>query len=203
MSRTCFPPVLIDPNQVHQIIANLGINASHAIGRRQGVIEVHMESVHVDSTLAATSPDLKEGRYVRLRFSDNGGGIPREVLDRIFEPFFTTKAPNAGTGLGLSVVRGIMKNHDAAISVYSEPNRGTRFHLYFPAVSSRTQVAEPVKAAPKRGRGERILYLDDEESLVILAKRMLERMGYVVTGSTTQPRRWRPFKPHPGTLTWC
>jgi len=191
------PPVLIDPNQVHQIIANLGINASHAIGRRQGVIEVHMESVHVDSTLAATSPDLKEGRYVRLRFSDNGGGIPREVLDRIFEPFFTTKAPNAGTGLGLSVVRGIMKNHHAAISVYSEPNRGTRFHLYFPAVSSQTQVAEPVKAAPKRGRGERILYLDDEESLVILAKRMLERMGYVVTGFNDSTKALAAFQTAP------
>jgi PAS domain S-box-containing protein len=191
------PPVLIDPNQVHQIIANLGINASHAIGRRQGVIEVHMESVHVDSTLAATSSDLKEGRYVRLRFSDNGGGIPREVLDRIFEPFFTTKAPNAGTGLGLSVVRGIMKNHDAAISVYSEPNRGTRFHLYFPAVSSQTQVAEPVKAAPKRGRGERILYLDDEESLVILAKRMLERMGYVVTGFNDSTKALAAFQTAP------
>jgi len=191
------PPVLIDPNQVHQIIANLGINASHAIGRRQGVIEVHMESVHVDSTLAATSSDLKEGRYVRLRFSDNGGGIPREVLDRIFEPFFTTKAPNAGTGLGLSVVRGIMKNHDAAISVYSEPNRGTRFHLYFPAVSSQTQVAEPVRAAPKRGRGERILYLDDEESLVILAKRMLERMGYVVSGFNDSTKALAAFQTAP------
>jgi len=177
------PPVLVDPNQVHQIIANLGINASHAIGRQPGYIEVRMESVHVDSTLAATSPDLREGRYVRLRFSDNGMGMTREVMERIFEPFFTTKAPSAGTGLGLSVVRGILKNHDAAISVYSELNRGTRFHLYFPAANSQAQVAQPAKkAASLHGRGERILYLDDEESLVILAKRMLERMGYRVTG---------------------
>jgi PAS domain S-box-containing protein len=177
------PPVLVDPNQVHQIIANLGINASHAIGRQPGYIEVRMESVHVDSTLAATSPDLREGRYVRLRFSDNGMGMTREVMERIFEPFFTTKAPSAGTGLGLSVVRGILKNHDAAISVYSELNRGTRFHLYFPAANSQAQVAQPAKkAASLQGRGERILYLDDEESLVILAKRMLERMGYRVTG---------------------
>ena len=177
------PPVLVDPNQIHQIIANLGINASHAIGRRQGHIEVRMESVHVDAALAATSPDLREGRYVRLRFCDNGSGMAREVMDRIFEPFFTTKGPNSGTGLGLSVVRGILKNHDAAISVYSELNRGTRFHLYFPAVSQKAQVANAAqKSAPRLGRGERILYLDDEESLVILAKRMLERMGYHVTG---------------------
>jgi CheY-like chemotaxis protein len=177
------PPVLVDPNQIHQVIANLGINASHAIGRHQGQIEVRMDSIHVDSTLAATSSDLREGRYVRLRFSDNGAGMTREVIERIFEPFFTTKAPHAGTGLGLSVVRGILKNHDAAISVYSELNRGTRFHLYFPAVSNQAQVAGPAQqSAPHRGRGERILYLDDEESLVVLAKRMLERMGYRVTG---------------------
>jgi CheY-like chemotaxis protein len=177
------PPVLVDPNQVHQVITNLGINASHAIGRQPGVIEVRMDSVDVDSTLAATSPDLREGRYVRLRFSDNGAGMTREVLERIFEPFFSTKAPTAGTGLGLSVVRGILKNHDAAINVYSELNRGTRFHLYFPAVSSQAHVTDLTKkAAPELGRGERILYLDDEESLVILAKRMLERMGYHVTG---------------------
>jgi nitrogen-specific signal transduction histidine kinase/CheY-like chemotaxis protein len=177
------PPVLVDPNQIHQIIANLGINASHAIGRQPGCIEVRMESVDVDSSLAATSPDLREGRYVRVQFSDNGMGMRREVMERIFEPFFTTKAPSAGTGLGLSVVRGILKNHDAAISVYSELNRGTRFHLYFPAANSQAQAPLPArKAADHRGRGERILYLDDEESLVILAKRMLERMGYRVTG---------------------
>ncbi len=191
------PAVLVDPNQVHQIIANLGINASHAIGRRQGVIEVQLDSIHVDPTLAATSPDLKEGQYVRLRFSDNGAGMPREILDRIFEPFFTTKAPNAGTGLGLSVVRGILKNHDAAISVYSELNRGTRFHLYFPAVDTATRAAEPVEAAPRRGRGERILYLDDEESLVILAKRMLGRMGYEVTGFNDSAKALEAFATAP------
>jgi PAS domain S-box-containing protein len=181
--REPLPPVLVDPNQMHQIIANLGINALHAIGRQPGCIEVHMESVLVDSSLAATSPDLREGRYVRLRFSDNGMGMTREVMERIFEPFFTTKAPSAGTGLGLSVVRGILKNHDAAISVYSELHKGTRFHLYFPAANSHAEAAQPArKSAPQRGQGERILYLDDEESLVILAKRMLERMGYQVRG---------------------
>ena len=181
--REPLPPVLVDPNQIHQVITNLGINAAHAIGRQPGLIEIRMESVHVDSTLAATSPDLREGRYVRLRFSDNGAGMTNDVIERIFEPFFTTKAPSAGTGLGLSVVRGILKNHDAAISVYSELNRGTRFHLYFPAVSARAQTPDRTKTvAPEGGRGERILYVDDEQSLVILAKRMLERMGYHVTG---------------------
>jgi PAS domain S-box-containing protein len=176
------PAVLVDSNQIHQIITNLGINASHAIGRRPGVIQIQLESVQVDDVLATAMPDLHKGRYVRVRFSDDGSGMPRDVMERIFEPFFTTKAPNAGTGLGLSVVRGILKNHDAAISVYSEPERGTRFHLYFPAADHKTQAAVRPIAAPAKGRGQHILYLDDEESLVILAKRMLERMGYKVSG---------------------
>jgi PAS domain S-box-containing protein len=191
------PAVLVNPNQIHQIIANLGINAAHAIGRGQGTIDVQLESLDVDATLVRTSTDLKEGRYVRLRFSDNGGGISREILDRIFEPFFTTKGPNAGTGLGLSVVRGILKNHDAAINVYSEQGRGTRFDLYFPAVADQTLAVEPAKAAPKRGRGERILYLDDEESLVILAKRMLERMGYAVTAFNDSGKALEAFETAP------
>jgi len=192
------PAVLADPNQIQQIIANLGINASQAIGRRQGLIEIQLDALQVGKELASASADLKEGRYVRLRFSDSGSGIPRDIMDRIFEPFFTTKAPNAGTGLGLSVVRGILKNHDAAISVYSEPGRGTRFHLYFPAAQTAAPVATAAQAEPKRGRGERILYLDDEESLVILAKRLLERMGYEVTGFNDSAQALAAFKTAPG-----
>jgi len=192
------PAVLADPNQIQQIIANLGINASQAIGRRQGLIEIQLDELQVGKELASASADLKEGRYVRLRFSDSGSGIPRDIMDRIFEPFFTTKAPNAGTGLGLSVVRGILKNHDAAISVYSEPGRGTRFHLYFPAAQTAAPVATAAQAEPKRGRGERILYLDDEESLVILAKRLLERMGYEVTGFNDSAQALAAFKTAPG-----
>jgi PAS domain S-box-containing protein len=192
------PTVLADPNQIQQVIANLGINACHAIGRRQGRIEVQLDTLQVDRELASTSADLKEGRYVRLRFSDDGSGIPRDILDRIFEPFFTTKGPNAGTGLGLSVVRGILKNHDAAISVYSEPGRGTRFDLYFPAAQDTGQAASAARAEPKRGRGERILYLDDEESLVVLAKRLLERMGYQVTGFNDSAQALAAFKTAPG-----
>jgi CheY-like chemotaxis protein len=132
-----------------------------------------------------------------MRFSDNGGGFAPEMLDRIFEPFFTTKGPNAGTRLGLSVVRGILKNHNAAINVYSEQNRGTRFHLFFPAVSGQEQAPESAKAPPKRGRGERILYLDDEESLVILAKRMLGQMGYRVTGFNDSAKALAAFQRAP------
>jgi PAS domain S-box-containing protein len=199
--RSHYPPglpaILADPNQVQQIIANLGINASQAIGRRQGLIETQLDALQVDTELASTSADLQEGRYVRLRFSDNGCGIPRDIMDRIFEPFFTTKTPNAGTGLGLAVVRGILKNHDAAINVYSEPGRGTRLHLYFPAARTISPVAAAAQVEPKRGRGERILYLDDEESLVILAKRLLERMGYQVAGFNDSAQALAAFQTAP------
>ena len=143
------PPALIDRNQVHQIITNLGINSAHAIAPGAGVIDIQLDEIEVDAALAQTSPDLHEGRYVRLRFSDSGSGIPKDILERIFEPFFTTKPPHSGTGLGLSVVRGILKNHDAAISVYSEPGKGTRFHLYFPATVAQAAL---VPGAPPRRR---------------------------------------------------
>ena len=143
------PTVLIDPNQFHQIIANLGINSAHAIAPGAGVIEIELEAVQVDAALAATSPDLHEGSYIRLRFSDTGKGIPAELLNRIFEPFFTTKSAQSGTGLGLSVVRGILKYHDAAISVYSEPGKGTRFHIYFPAMAAQVAPTPATASAPR------------------------------------------------------
>jgi CheY-like chemotaxis protein len=118
-------------------------------------------------------------------------------MDRIFEPFFTTKPATSGTGLGLAVVRGILKNHDAAISVYSEPERGTRFHVYFPAVQDQKPAATQAPAVAGPGRGERILYIDDEESLVLLAKRMLERMGYRVTGFSDPAEALAAFEAAP------
>ena len=192
------PPALIDRNQVHQIITNLGINSAHAIAPGAGVIDIQLDEIQVDAVLAQTSPDLHEGRYVRLRFSDSGSGIPKDILERIFEPFFTTKPPHSGTGLGLSVVRGILKNHDAAISVYSEPGKGTRFHLYFPATAAQAAPVPGAPTEPRKGRGERILYIDDEESLVLLAGRMLERMGYRVSGFTDSAQALAAFKAAPG-----
>ena len=192
------PSALIDRNQVHQIITNLGINSAQAIAPGAGVIEIQLDDIQVDAALAQTSPDLHEGRYVRLRFSDSGSGIPKDILERIFEPFFTTKPPQSGTGLGLSVVRGILKNHDAAISVYSEPGKGTRFHLYFPATAAQATPVPGAPKAPRKGRGERILYIDDEESLVLLAGRMLERMGYRVSGFTDSAQALAAFEAAPG-----
>jgi CheY-like chemotaxis protein len=175
------PNTLIDASQVHQVITNLGINAAHAIGRTPGRISVAIDQVNLEADALLSASELPAGEYLRLSFSDTGPGMPAEVRERIFEPFFTTKPQGQGTGLGLSVVRGIMKGHDGAITVYSQPGKGTQFRLYFPIVRS---AATPLTSTPTttRGSGERILYVDDEVALVELAKHLLARLGYTVEG---------------------
>jgi len=191
------PTVLADPGQIHQIVMNLGINSSHAIGRGAGVITADLDEVHVDAALAQHSPDLHEGRYVRLRFGDSGTGMPPDVLERIFEPFFTTKPLGSGTGLGLAVVRGIIKSHDGAVTVYSEPGKGTQFHLYFPVVEGLPTEAPQAAPVPIQGQGRRILYLDDEAALVLLARRLLERLGYRVSGFSDATEALAAFEAAP------
>ena len=175
------PAVLADATQIHQVLMNLGTNASQAMGE-QGVLEVRETMIDVDADLARTSPELRVGRYLHLTVSDSGCGMDRATLARIFDPFFTTKAQGEGTGLGLSVVHGIMKTHDGAITVYSEPGVGTAFHLYFPLAESGVSEVSAPAALPPRGHGERVLYVDDEEPLVYLTKQVLGRLGYDVTG---------------------
>ena len=178
------PPVLADSTQVHQAVMNLGTNAWHAMKERSGRLELKLEQVEVDADLAEAQLQVRPGQFVRLSVSDTGLGMDRATLNRIFEPFFTTKGPDQGTGLGLSVVHGIMKGHDGAVTVYSVPNEGTTFHLYFPAVAGETLELAPPPAPTPRGNGERILYVDDEEPLALLAQRMLLRLGYLVETKT-------------------
>jgi len=178
-------------------VMNLGINASQAIGPGAGTITVDLDDIHVDAGVAAHSPDLHEGRYVRLRFGDSGCGMTREVLERIFEPFFTTKPLGSGTGLGLAVVRGIIKSHDGAVTVYSEPGKGTHFHLYFPVVEGTASLPQLTPPPPKKGNGQHILYLDDEDALVLLARRLLERLGYQVSGFSSAAEALAAFEAAP------
>ncbi len=191
--------VLADATQVHQIIMNLGTNALHAMGD-SGVMEFRMTVAEVDSDLARSSPDLREGRYLRLSVSDTGCGMNRATLDRIFEPFFTTKPQGEGTGLGLSVVHGIVKSHDGAITVYSEVGKGTSFQLYFPVVQTAGAEAPVARPEVPRGQGQHILYVDDEEQLVFLATRMLERLGYTVSGFSQPEAALEAFQKAPGSF---
>jgi len=168
--------VLANATQIHQIVMNLGTNAAHAMRDRNGRLAVTLANCTLDAKLA----ELALGPYVRLSVADNGHGMDAATIERIFDPFFTTKAPGDGTGLGLSVVHGIMRSHEGAITVRSQPGVGTTFDLYFPAVlGAAPDLAVGASAIP-RGNGEHILFVDDEEALGRLARRMLERLGYSV-----------------------
>ena len=144
-------------------------------------------------------PGLRPGRYACLAVSDTGTGIDAPGLERIFDPFFTTKGPGKGTGLGLSVVHGIVQSHDGAIAVASEPGKGSTFQVYLPAATTAPadSILPPV-TKPQRGERQRILYLDDEEPLVLIATRMLSRLGYLIRGFTCANEALRAFRENPG-----
>jgi PAS domain S-box-containing protein len=194
------PLVSVDPTHVHQIIVNLITNASHAIGSYAGVIEVGLRSADIGDE-SFTVRRLTPGRYVILDIKDNGTGMDHETKARVFDPFFTTKPVGQGTGLGLSVVDGIVRGHGGGISLYSEVGKGTVFHIYFPIASSGAEVEKPRLATPiPHGQNRHVLYVDDEESLVSLVTRNLTRLGYRVTGFTDSEAALREFASGPGNF---
>jgi two-component system, cell cycle sensor histidine kinase and response regulator CckA len=182
------PSVLADPTQVQQVILNLGTNAAQAMEGRPGRIDILVEGVTQDEASARSNPDLRPGRYARVVVSDTGHGMDGATLRRIFEPFFTTKPPGKGTGLGLSVAHGIMQAHEGAIVAHSEPGRGSSFELYFPRAQSVAHaLAAPEAATPaSEGRGQHVLYIDDDEAHLFLIKRTMERWGYRVSAYLEQ-----------------
>ena len=191
------PPAKVDPAQIHQVIVNLATNAAHAIGQKNGTIEIRLDAVQVNADDRQAAGKLEDGKYLRLFVSDDGCGMDRATLNRIFDPFFTTKKQGEGTGLGLSVVHGIVTSHGGAISVTSQPEAGTAFHLFFPIA---TEAAEATAESPRestQSRGEHILYVDDEEALVFLATRLLERRGYRVSGFTNAITALKQFRDNP------
>jgi signal transduction histidine kinase/FixJ family two-component response regulator len=183
LTRT--PTVLANATAVHQVVMNLGTNAWHAMRDKPGTLKVEMSVFEVDDSFVKTHPDLHVGRHVRLSVSDTGCGIAPDMIDRIFDPFFTTKEVGEGTGLGLAVVHGIMKGHDGGITVSSQPGEGTTFHLYFPVFATEAVMCEIAEAPIPHGRGERILFVDDETALAEIGKKVLQRLGYVVTTRTS------------------
>ena len=130
------PEILADPTQIHQIVMNLGTNAVHAMSERGGTLGVRLERVLLERDLPVRAAILHPGMHARLVVTDTGMGMDEATLARIFEPFFTIKAPGEGTGLGLSVVHGIVRNHEGGITVQSRPGRGAEFSIYFPAASN-------------------------------------------------------------------
>jgi PAS domain S-box-containing protein len=170
------PAIQADATHLHQIIINLVTNALHALPQRGGRIDILVGPAVI--TPVQATPNLPAGEYCRLTTRDNGHGMDAITRERIFDPFFTTKGPGAGTGLGLSVVHGIVKSYAGFIEVESSPGQGTLFHVYLPAaVASPPETARPQEELPT-GSGEEILVLDDELLLLDAVRRVLERHGY-------------------------
>jgi PAS domain S-box-containing protein len=178
------PEVLADVSQIHQIVMNLGTNAGHAMRDRPGRLEISLGRCEVSSAQAARHPALRPGSYVRLSVADTGHGMDEEVVARIFEPFFTTKGPGEGTGLGLSVVHGIMVDHEGAVLVRSRPGMGTTFDLYFPVHTGATAFLLEKDGSTPRGNGETLLLIDDEKPLCDAMREGLTRLGYRVEAFT-------------------
>ena len=194
------PPVLAHATAIHQVVMNLGTNAWHAIGDRPGTLKVEIDLVDVDAEFIAQHPGLEPGPHVRLSVSDTGCGMDRATAERIFDPFFTTKPMGQGTGLGLAVVHGIMQSHHGAITVYSRPGEGSTFRLYFPVLRSTADPKETDSTPIPRGRGERILFVDDEQVLATLGKRMLELLGYHVTAKNNALEALEAVRTEPGAF---
>jgi PAS domain S-box-containing protein len=172
-----------DPGQLEQVMINLAVNARDAMPEG-GKLTIATRNVVLDSKACATIHDARPGSFVCLSIEDTGSGIERDIIDQIFEPFFSTKGPTKGTGLGLAVVYGIVRQHGGWINVFSEPNQGTAFKVYLPSVQDARSASEESTATDEskavRGAGQRILLVEDEEAVRELASRALKESGYVV-----------------------
>jgi signal transduction histidine kinase/ActR/RegA family two-component response regulator len=206
------PLVMADPTQIQQVVINLCTNAMQAKPRGSGTIDIRVGAVALDSALATTHPALTalhrcyQGPMQRLTVRDDGPGMSGDTLARIFEPFFTTKAVDEGTGLGLSVVHGIVERHAGAITVESELGRGAVFHIYLPiATPQELSAVEQPREAPLAGLGNaqmspRLLYIDDDEALAFLVERYLHRRGLQVTVFTEQQAALDAIRENPSAF---
>ena len=189
--------VLADPTQIHQIMINLCTNAAHAMREKGGILDIRLSCIEIFNPELAPHPDLPLGFYVVLSVSDTGHGIDHAIKDKIFDPFFTTKSSREGTGLGLSVVYGIVRQCGGAIDVQSTMGRGAVFTIYLPRISSEDSAGEPGQEETEPQGNERILFIDDEESLVTLARAFFESRGYHVTATVNSLDAFRLFQKNP------
>ena len=193
------PEVLADTGQVHQVVMNLATNAAHAMRGGAGRLGVVLGTLLADEDYCRSRPSLRPGTYAVLTVSDTGHGMDEATCARIFEPFFTTKEPGEGTGLGLSVVRGIMEDHDGAILVRSRPGEGTTFELFFPQTTGEAPRSEEPATAVHTGKGESVLLVDDEPALCRAVGSMLRRWGYKVTAFSDPVEAMAQFSASPAS----
>jgi len=172
--------VLADPIQMQQVVMNLCTNAAYAMRGKGGILRVELSDFSVSP--AEDNPDgIKPGLYMRLTASDTGSGIPPEIIDRVFDPFFTTKKPGEGTGLGLSVVHGIVTQHGGYVTVQSIMGKGSTFNVYLPKVAEEVPKEAGDQSDDVPTGLERVLFVDDEEALIEMGRDLLEELGYTVT----------------------
>jgi len=178
-------PIKMDPSQIDQVMANLCVNARDAIAG-VGRVTIETDTVTFDETYCAAHAGFVPGDFVLLAVSDDGCGMDRETMDKLFEPFFTTKGVGKGTGLGLATVYGIVKQNNGFINVYSESGKGTTFKLYLPRHAGQAdEIKEESVAEIPPGRGETVLVVEDEASILQLAVKILEGLGYAVLTANT------------------
>lgn len=176
-----------DPVQIHQIMMNLCTNAYHAMREKGGTLEVILRPVEILRDSVGQNPELAAGAYVELIVKDNGYGISVDKIDRIFEPYYTTKEMGEGTGLGLSVVHGIIKSYNGAVKVHSKAGKGSSFHIFFPRLIQEVKATGPEKKEDVLGGNEKILLVDDDQAIVYIVKQMLENLGYQVIAKFNSP----------------
>jgi len=188
--------ILADPTQIHQIVMNLCSNAYHAMEETGGILEINVENESLTEGSTDNYPDLTAGEYLKIMVSDTGPGIGPEIIDRIFDPYFTTKEVGKGSGMGLAVVHGIVKNHGGAITVESESGKGATFTLLFPVVADKPVAVVKIPDEIPLGT-ETILFVDDEKSIVNIIGKMLERLGYKVEAKQNPVEALKLFQSKP------
>jgi PAS domain S-box-containing protein len=173
------PCILSNPTALHQIVINLGANAMHAMNDHGGKLIVRLAAVSTDK-VKPPQPKHPEGRWLLIEFTDTGCGMPAKVVERAFEPFFTTKEPGKGTGLGLSVVHGLVQDHQGAANIESNPGRGTKVSIYLPAFSGESPPHPLEENAEDLAGSERVLFVDDEQTIRSMVEEGLTALGYEV-----------------------
>lgn len=191
--------VMADSTQLYQVLMNLGTNACHAMRANGGVLHVSLDKVDLDDSFVARHRGLKPGTYVRLTVQDTGHGMDETILDRIFDPYFTTKEVGEGTGLGLAVVSGIIREYGGAITADSQMGKGSTFRVFLPLSHNHGAIARQNDDLNPTGK-ERILFVDDEEPLAILGKEMLKTLGYSVTSVTESRKALNIFLADPSSF---
>lgn len=193
-------PVEMDPSQLDQILANLCVNARDAI-TNVGKITIETGEIQFDQEYCGNHPGFIPGEFVMLAVSDNGCGMEQTILEQIFEPFFTTKSVGEGTGLGLSMVYGAVKQSKGFINVYSELGQGTTFKVYLPCYRGETAVeGNPLAGEVLQGRGEGVLLVEDESALLKLTQTILNDLGYEVLAAQSPQEAITLAQKHPDEI---